>query len=76
MDDPFLFLGGLGGWEILIIVIFVLAGTALWLYTLVDILRSRFRNDSDKIVWVLVVILLQFLGAIIYLAMGRNQKIA
>ncbi|WP_367281918.1 PLDc N-terminal domain-containing protein [Tunicatimonas pelagia] len=27
-------------------------------------------------VWLLVVILLQFLGAIIYLVVGRNQKIA
>ncbi|MEM9672796.1 MAG: PLD nuclease N-terminal domain-containing protein [Bacteroidota bacterium] len=75
MDTLLLFIGGLGGWEVLLVVIFFLLGTGLWLYALIDVLRSRFRNDSDKIIWVLVVILLQFLGAVIYLAVGKNQKI-
>ncbi len=75
MDTLLLFIGGLGGWEVLLVVIFFLLGTGLWLYALIDVLRSRFRNDSDKIIWVLVVILLQFLGAIIYLAVGKNQKV-
>ncbi|MEM6842931.1 MAG: PLD nuclease N-terminal domain-containing protein [Bacteroidota bacterium] len=51
-------------------------GFGLWLFALIDVLRSRFRNDADKIIWVLVVLFLQFLGAIIYFAVGRNQKIA
>ncbi|MGD1890670.1 MAG: PLDc N-terminal domain-containing protein [Cyclobacteriaceae bacterium] len=75
MDTLLLFIGGLGGWEVLLVVIFFLLGTGLWLYALIDVLRSRFRNDSDKIIWVLVVILLQFLGAIIYLAVGKNQNV-
>ena len=76
MNTLFLFIGNIGGWEIITIIVFGLLGTAFWLYALIDILRSRFRNDSNKIICVLVVILLQFLGAIIYLAVGRNQKIA
>ncbi|WKN46245.1 hypothetical protein [Tunicatimonas pelagia] len=47
MDTLLLFLGGLGGWEILVIVAALLLGGILWLYALIDVLRSRFRNDSD-----------------------------
>lgn len=73
MNAHLLFVGGLGGWEILLLLVLFLLGLGLWLYALIDVLRSQFRNDSDKIIWVLVVIFLQFLGAIIYLTVGRNQ---
>lgn len=46
-----LFVGGLGGWEILLLLVLFLLGLGLWLYALIDVLRSQFRNDSDKIIW-------------------------
>jgi hypothetical protein len=67
---------GLGILEILVIVflfIFVLL-TIIWLRALIDILRSEFRNNN-KIVWLLTVILVPFLGALIYFAIGKKQKI-
>nr|WKN39407.1 PLD nuclease N-terminal domain-containing protein [Tunicatimonas sp. TK19036] len=69
------FIGGLGGWEVLFLGIPFLLGMLLWLYALIDVLRSQFRKESDKIIWVLVVIFLQFLGAIIYLVVGKSQKV-
>lgn len=41
---------------------------------LVDILRNEF-TDSNKIVWLLVVILVPFLGYILYFFIGTKQKI-
>lgn len=43
-----------------------------WLWALVDCLKREFPGN-EKIVWVLVIILLHVLGAVIYLAMGRQQ---
>jgi len=41
---------------------------------LIDILTHEFKG-YDKIVWTLVVILLPLLGAVLYLSIGRFQKI-
>ena len=41
---------------------------------IIDILTSEFKGN-DKIVWLLVVIFLSFFGAILYLVIGREQKI-
>ena len=43
-----------------------------WLWALVDCLKREFPGN-EKIVWVLVIILLHLLGAVIYLAVGRQQ---
>lgn len=37
-----------------------------WLWMLIDCLRRDFKNDVEKIVWVLVLVFLHLLGAIIY----------
>ena len=74
METIFLFLGGVGGWEILIILFLLLIPFALWLWALIDCLKSDFDNNN-KLVWVILIILIPLLGAILYLAIGRNQKV-
>ena len=46
----------------------------LWLWALIDILKSDF-NGSEKIIWLLVVFFLPLLGFILYFFIGRKQKI-
>jgi hypothetical protein len=45
-----------------------------WLCILVDIIRSEFRDSSNKIVWILLVMLLPPLGMLLYLLIGLGQK--
>ncbi|HEY6872474.1 MAG TPA: PLD nuclease N-terminal domain-containing protein [Geobacteraceae bacterium] len=45
-----------------------------WLWVLIDVLRSEFAG-SNKIVWLIAVILLPLLGAVLYWFIGRDQKI-
>lgn len=54
---------------------FGLLGLVLQIIAIIDILRSNFKNDSDKIIWILVVVFLHLIGAILYFAIGGNQKI-
>ncbi len=54
--------------------IFFLAVIVLTLVALIDLLGSRFK-DNDKLVWALVIIFVTFIGPILYLVMGRKQKI-
>ena len=39
---------------------------AVWVCMLIDCIRRKFNNDSEKIVWVLVIILVHWIGAAIY----------
>ena len=60
-----------GGLEILILLI----PAVIWLWAIIDLLRSDFTNGINKIVWAIVIIFIPFLGAILYLILGRSQKI-
>lgn len=42
----------------------------LWIVALVDCIRS---NNSNKVVWILVIILVPFLGSILYFLVGRGR---
>jgi uncharacterized membrane protein len=44
------------------------------LIALIDILKSKF-NQNDKLVWILVVLFFNLIGTIIYVTIGRKQKI-
>lgn len=55
--------------------IFILLPSILWIITLIDILKSNFKEANGKIIWVLLVIFLPILGSILYFAIGKNQKI-
>jgi hypothetical protein len=51
-----------------------LAGFALWIWAIVDVVRvpdeSMFKA-GNRLVWVLIVVLAGFVGAIVYLIVGR-----
>jgi hypothetical protein len=46
----------------------------LWVWVLVDILRSEFTG-YNKFVWLFMAVFLPVLGVILYLVIGREQKI-
>ena len=62
---------GIGVMELIILFVLFLP---VWLIALVDVLRSEFTG-SNKIVWLIVVILLPFVGPIAYFFIGRKQKV-
>ena len=52
-----------------------LVGFAFWIWMLVDCLTKEPSEGNDKIIWVLVIVLLNWLGALIYLCVRRPQRI-
>lgn len=62
-----------GPWQIFILLL-ILGLIALPVIALIDVLKSRFRENL-QLIWVLVILLLPVFGAILYFAIGRNQKI-
>ncbi len=55
----------------------ILGGIAfiLWLWALIDVLKNEF-NGSNKIVWLLTVVLLPVVGFVLYFIIGRTQKVS
>ncbi|WP_083836454.1 PLDc N-terminal domain-containing protein [Nitritalea halalkaliphila] len=49
-------------------------GLAIYVYTLYDVLTRDFRNGTDKIIWLLVVIFLPLLGTILWFLVGRSSS--
>jgi hypothetical protein len=60
-----------------LILLLVLALVALWIWALVDAIRvpddAHYRAGT-KLVWVLVIVLTGFIGAAVYLAVGRPAR--
>ncbi len=69
-----IYIGMIGPFQIILILVFVLLGILPTIIALIDILKSEF-NGNNKIVWILVVLLMNFFGAILYFSIGREQKI-
>ncbi len=64
--------GWIGPWEIGVLLVVVL--TFLFpLFALIDILSSDFETN-DKLMWVIVVLFLPFLGSILYFIIGIKKK--
>ncbi len=64
-----------GGMEWILILGVLSILVILPLIAIVDILRSEFKNSNDKLVWIIVVLFMPFLGSLIYFVVGRGQKI-
>ena len=67
---------GLGGQELILIVLVLGLLFLLPIIALVDVIRSEFRGSNDKLIWVIVILFLNIIGALLYLTIGRSQRIA
>jgi hypothetical protein len=55
-------------------VILGLLAFGFWIWMIVDCATNAALTGSDKVVWLLVVIFLHFLGALIYYLVGRGSR--
>lgn len=66
-----MFLGMIGLWQIGLLVFFFI----IPLIALIDVLRNEFTGNN-KIIWVLVILCMPIFGALLYLIIGRKQRIS
>ncbi|MBU0761228.1 MAG: PLD nuclease N-terminal domain-containing protein [Nanoarchaeota archaeon] len=59
----------------LFLIIFALAILVFifWIWMLVDCAKRNFKNDNDKIIWILVIVLAGIIGAIIYYFVVKHE---
>ena len=69
-----------GGVMLLNLVIFLtfmafgLCALAFWIWMLVDCLKNEKSEGNDKIIWTLVIILTNWIGALIYFFVRRPER--
>jgi hypothetical protein len=69
--------GGMIFFGIIFVLIMVILGILIfvfWVLMLVDCVTRKFKEDSEKIVWVLVIIFTGIIGASIYYFIVKAKK--
>ena len=52
-----------------------LAGLALWIWMLVEVLTRETDEGSNRLIWALVIVFTHWIGALIYLLVRRQERI-
>lgn len=52
----------------------ILLELGLLIFALVDVIRRKQVRGDSKILWILIIILINFIGPIVYLLAGRKEE--
>lgn len=67
-------LGGFGILLALLLAPIVLCVFAFWVWMLIHAATNKGLTDTEKLMWVLIIVFVHFLGALIYFFVGRPKK--
>lgn len=68
---------GLMGMGILILLLMIIIPILIltfWILMIIDCAKRNFRNSTDKIVWILIILLANIIGALIYYFVIKIRK--
>lgn len=65
--------GLIGTFFILLMMGIFFAAFVFWILMLIDCVKRKFKKDTEKIVWVLVIIYTGIIGALIYYFIVKNK---
>ncbi len=57
----------------ILIPILVIAAMVFWILMLIDTIQRKFKNDNDKVMWVVIIIFAGIVGAFIYYFMVKKK---
>ena len=60
---------------VLVIALLAIAGTVFWIWTIVDCATNEPAQGNDKIVWIIVILITNVIGALIYHLARRPKRI-
>lgn len=69
-----LFIQNLGGGSLAFFLLCMFAYFVLWVYCLIDVIRSNFKDSNMKLIWVIILLFAHGLGPIAYLVLGKGSK--
>ena len=60
---------------VITIVVLAIAFLIFWIRTMIEIGRSNFSDDTQKILWLIFVFIMPLIGMIVYYLLGRSKRI-
>jgi hypothetical protein len=57
----------------ILIIALGIASAVFWIIALIDVTRREFKDSNEKLMWVLVILLAQVIGALVYWFVGREK---
>lgn len=58
-----------------VVLVLGVGGTILWIWVIVDCATKEKSEGNDKLIWMLVILLTHWIGALIYLLARRPKRI-
>jgi len=74
-NSPLAFMSMNGSEAFFIFFVFGILGTIFWIWMLVDAATKEPSQGNEKIVWILVIALTHWIGALIYFFVRRPHRI-
>lgn len=59
----------------LILLAIFIGGTILWIWMIVDCATKEPSEGNDKLIWIMIIVLTHWIGALIYLLSRRPKRI-
>ena len=59
----------------LLLLVLGIGGTILWIWMIVDCATKEPSEGNEKLIWILIVVLTHWIGALIYLLVRRPKRI-
>jgi hypothetical protein len=50
-------------------------GLIIYVFTIFDVVSSKFANQNDKLIWVIIVVLVPLVGTVLWFLIGRGKRI-
>ena len=54
--------------------ILAVAAFAFWVWMIIDCAERKFKDKNDKLIWILVIIFLNWVGALIYYFVVKSKS--
>jgi hypothetical protein len=68
------FIQNIGGGFLVIMLLFSLIYFLLWVYCVIDVIRSNFKDQNMKLIWIVILLFAHLIGPLVYLVLGKNSK--
>jgi hypothetical protein len=70
------FIQNIGGGFLIIMLLFSLIYFLLWVYCVIDVIRSNFKDQNMKLIWIVILLFAHIIGPLVYLVLGKTTKAA
>ncbi|MBU1119010.1 PLDc N-terminal domain-containing protein [Patescibacteria group bacterium] len=51
-----------------------IAGMVFWIFMIIDAAKRKYKTENDQLLWILVVVLTGWIGALIYYFMVKRKE--